>query len=300
MISTIRRRARRAIRCSRRARRRTSCCLWSPATRGLRARSTRTSPRRRLRFVAAQNGEQSRNVDVESDRPQGARSVPPSLPGGEGDEGVRQPRVNRPQHRMATPGEDPARKPIRARRSAGATSRRAFAAPVEVTGDHPGHAGKAALRRRQPSIGQDIVDRYIERRDRRGVCGLQRVQVSHLRSAWWWSGCCRLAEPGKQRRHAGRRAVAKEERERAGEAAQSAGVSLQRRRTRRKWTKRRRSSARPMWITSMSSRPEEMLRSLLPRFICDAALSRDAGVGSIRTRSAHDGHGCGFAAMHRR
>jgi F-type H+-transporting ATPase subunit gamma len=136
-------------------------------------------------------------------------------------------------------------------------------APIEVTGDHPGMLEKLRF---EPvaEIGQDIVDRYISGEidaayvvfnEFRSVIA-QRVVVERLLP---------LREPG-EKDVAQAEALSLEERERAGEAALSAGVSL-----REPDTQEADEEAEKFGTADVDyiyeQPPEEMLRSLLPRYI---------------------------------
>jgi F-type H+-transporting ATPase subunit gamma len=136
-------------------------------------------------------------------------------------------------------------------------------APIEVTGDHPGMFEKLRFDV-VGEIGQDIVDRYVSGEidaaylvfnEFRSVIS-QRVVVERL---------VPLAEPGEHE-------VAQveepsiEERERAGEAALSAGVSLEEPDTHEADEEAQKfGTADVDYIYEQP--PEEMLHSLLPRFV---------------------------------
>ena len=136
-------------------------------------------------------------------------------------------------------------------------------APIEVTGDHPGMLEKLRFDA-VAEIGQDIVDRYVSGEidaayivfnEFKSVIS-QRVVVERL---------VPMAEPGK---HESRRPRSRsiEERERAGEAALSAGVSLQEPDTREADEEAQKFGTSDVdYIYEQP--PEEMLRSLLPRFV---------------------------------
>jgi F-type H+-transporting ATPase subunit gamma len=136
-------------------------------------------------------------------------------------------------------------------------------APIEVTGDHPGMLEKLRFDA-VAEIGQDIVDRYVNGEidaayvvfnEFRSVIS-QRVVVERL---------VPLAEPGE---HAVALAeeLSIEERERAGEAARSAGVSLEEPDTHEADEEAQKfGTADVDYIYEQP--PEVMLRSLLPRFV---------------------------------
>jgi F-type H+-transporting ATPase subunit gamma len=211
-----------------------------------------------VRFIAAQNGEQSRNVDIETigrkARDLFRRRYPAARittkPAIEGQQESAEERVG-----MSLESELEERPLVRQR---GERS-----APIEVTGDHPGMFEKLRFDV-VGEIGQDIVDRYVSGEidaaylvfnEFRSVIS-QRVVVERL---------VPLAEPGEHE-------VAQveepsiEERERAGEAALSAGVSLEEPDTHEADEEAQKfGTADVDYIYEQP--PEEMLRSLLPRFV---------------------------------
>jgi F-type H+-transporting ATPase subunit gamma len=211
-----------------------------------------------VRFIAAQNGEQGRNVDIETvgrkardlfrrRYPAARITTKPSVEG----------QQDSPQERegMSLESELEERPLIRQRGER--------AAPIEVTGDHPGMFEKLRFDA-VAEIGQDIVDRYVSGEidaayvvfnEFRSVIS-QRVVVERL---------VPLAEPGKHE-------VAQveepsiEERERAGEAALSAGVSLKEPDTHEADEEAQEfGTADVDYIYEQP--PEEMLHSLLPRYV---------------------------------
>jgi F-type H+-transporting ATPase subunit gamma len=137
------------------------------------------------------------------------------------------------------------------------------AAPIEITGDHPGMLEKLRFDA-VAEIGQDIVDRYVSGEidaayvvfnEFRSVIS-QRVVVERL---------VPLPEPGKHE-VAQVEEPSLEERERAGEAALSAGVSLEEPDTREADEEAHKfGTAEVDYIYEQP--PEKMLRSLLPRFV---------------------------------
>ena len=137
------------------------------------------------------------------------------------------------------------------------------AAPIEITGDHPGMLEKLRFDA-VGEIGQDIVDRYISGEidaayvvfnEFRSVIS-QRVVVERLAP---------LPEPGKHE-VAQVEEPSLQERERAGEAALSAGVSLEEPDTREADEEAERfGTADVDYIYEQP--PEKMLRSLLPRYV---------------------------------
>jgi F-type H+-transporting ATPase subunit gamma len=136
-------------------------------------------------------------------------------------------------------------------------------APIEVTGDHPGMLEKLRFDA-VAEIGQDIVDRYVSGEidaayvvfnEFRSVIS-QRVVVERL---------VPLAEPGKHEVAQAEEQTA-EERERAGHAALTAGVSLEEPDTHEADEEAEKFGTADVDYI-YEQRPEEMLRSLLPRFV---------------------------------
>jgi len=211
-----------------------------------------------VRFIAAQNGEEGRNVDIETigrkARDLFRRRYPAATittkPAIEGQQESAEERKG-----MSLESELEERPLVRQR---GERS-----APIEVTGDHPGMFEKLRFDV-VGEIGQDIVDRYVSGEidaaylvfnEFRSVIS-QRVVVERL---------VPLAEPGEHE-------VAQveepsiEERERAGEAALSAGVSLEEPDTHEADEEAQKfGTADVDYIYEQP--PEEMLHSLLPRFV---------------------------------
>jgi F-type H+-transporting ATPase subunit gamma len=211
-----------------------------------------------VRFITAQNGEQGRNVDIETigrkARDLFRRRYPAATittkPAIEGQQESAEEREG-----MSLESELEERPLVRQR---GERS-----APIEVTGDHPGMFEKLRFDV-VGEIGQDIVDRYVSGEidaaylvfnEFRSVIS-QRVVVERL---------VPLAEPGEHE-------VAQveepsiEERERAGEAALSAGVSLEEPDTHEADEEAQKfGTADVDYIYEQP--PEEMLHSLLPRFV---------------------------------
>jgi F-type H+-transporting ATPase subunit gamma len=211
-----------------------------------------------MRFITAQNGEQGRNVDVETigrkARDLFRRRYPAAQVTRDAAEDDRQ-AANEQLQGMSLESELE-EKPLVRRRGE-------RSAPIEVTGDHPGMLEKLRFDA-VAEIGQDIVDRYVSGEidaayvvfnEFRSVIS-QRVVVERL---------VPLAEPGE---HAIAQAeeLSKEERERAGEAARSAGVSLEEPDTHEADEEAQKfGTADVDYIYEQP--PEEMLRSLLPRFV---------------------------------
>jgi F-type H+-transporting ATPase subunit gamma len=136
-------------------------------------------------------------------------------------------------------------------------------APIEVTGDHPGMFEKLRFDA-VAEIGQDVVDRYVDGEidaaylvfnEFRSVIS-QRVVVERL---------VPLAKPGEHE-VAQVEELTAEERERAGHAALTAGVSLEEPDTHEADEEAKKfGTAAVDYIYEQP--PEEMLRSLLPRFV---------------------------------
>ena len=211
-----------------------------------------------VRFIAAQNGEQGRNVDIETigrkARDLFRRRYPAAKVTNESRTDRQEPSSKELQG-MSLESELEERPLIRQR---GERS-----APIEVTGDHPGMFEKLRFDA-VAEIGQDIVDRYVSGEidaayvvfnEFRSVIS-QRVVVERL---------VPLAEPGEHE-VAQAEEPSIEERERAGEAALSAGVSLQEPDTREADEEAQKFGTSDVdYIYEQP--PEEMLRSLLPRFV---------------------------------
>ncbi len=136
-------------------------------------------------------------------------------------------------------------------------------APVEVTGDHPGLLDKLGFDR-VSELGREIVDRYVDGEidaayvvynEFKSVIA-QRVVVERMLP---------LAEPGQTHIEQAE-VVSREERERAGEAARTAGVSTETPDTTEADQEAKTfGTAEVDYIYEQS--PEEMLRSLLPRYL---------------------------------
>jgi F-type H+-transporting ATPase subunit gamma len=211
-----------------------------------------------MRFIMAQNGEQERNVDVETigrkARDLFRRRYPAAKVTRDAAEDDRQ-TANQQLEGMSLESELE-EKPLVRRRGE-------RSAPIEVTGDHPGMLEKLRFDA-VAEIGQDIVDRYVSGEidaayvvfnEFRSVIS-QRVVVERL---------VPLAEPGEHE-IAQAEELSKEERERAGEAARSAGVSLEEPDTHEADEEAQKfGTADVDYIYEQP--PEEMLRSLLPRFV---------------------------------
>jgi F-type H+-transporting ATPase subunit gamma len=210
-----------------------------------------------MRFITAQNGEQGRNVDVETigrkARDLFRRRYPAAKVTRDAAPGDQQ------------PSEEPQGVPLEAEleekpllRQRGERS-----APIEVTGDHPGMLEKLRFDA-VAEIGQDIVDRYVSGEidaayvvfnEFRSVIS-QRVIVERL---------VPLAEPGEHDVAQAEELTA-EERGRAGHAALTAGVSLEEPDTHEADEEAQKfGTADVDYIYEQP--PEEMLRSLLPRFV---------------------------------
>jgi F-type H+-transporting ATPase subunit gamma len=211
-----------------------------------------------MRFITAQNGEQGRNVDVETigrkARDLFRRRYPAAKVTRDAAEADQQ-TAGEQLEGMSLESELE-EKPLM--RSRGERS-----APIEVTGDHPGMLEKLRFEA-VAEIGQDIVDRYVSGEidaayvvfnEFRSVIS-QRVVVERL---------VPLAEPGEHE-FAQVEEFSKEQRERAGEAARSAGVSLE-----EPDTHEADEEAQTFGTADVDyiyeQPPEEMLRGLLPRFV---------------------------------
>jgi F-type H+-transporting ATPase subunit gamma len=210
-----------------------------------------------MRFIAAQNGEQSRNVDIETIGRKARDLFRRRYPAA---------KVTRDAAADGhQPAEIPEGIPLEAEleekpllRQRGERS-----APIEVTGDHPGMLEKLRFDA-VAEIGQDIVDRYVSGEidaayvvfnEFRSVIS-QRVVVERL---------VPLAEPGEHEVAQAEELTA-EERERAGHAALTAGVSLEEPDTHEADEEAQKfGTADVDYIYEQP--PEEMLRSLLPRFV---------------------------------
>jgi F-type H+-transporting ATPase subunit gamma len=209
------------------------------------------------RFIAAQNGELGRNVDIETigrkARDLFRRRYPAAKVTNESSNG-RQLSLTESEG-MSLESELEERPMVRQR---GERS-----SPIEVTGDHPGMLEKLRFEA-VAEIGQEIVDRYVDGEidaaylvfnEFRSVIS-QRVVVERL---------VPLAEPG-QHAIAQADAPSVEERERAGHAALTAGVSLEEPDTHEADEEAQQfGTADVDYIYEQP--PEKMLRSLLPRFV---------------------------------
>lgn len=209
-----------------------------------------------LRFITTQNGENGRNIDVETigrkARDLFRRRYPEA-------QVTRNPAEDRQlaeeMEGLSLESELEDRPLVRQR-----GERRA---PIEITGDHPGMLERLRFDA-VAEIGQDIVDRYVDGEidaayvvfnEFRSVIS-QRVVVERL---------VPLAEPG-QHEIAQAEELTIEERERAGEAARTAGVSLEEPDTREADEEAQKFGTADVDYI-YEQRPEEMLRSLLPRFV---------------------------------
>ncbi len=210
-----------------------------------------------MRFITAQNGEKGRNVDVETigrkARDLFRRRYPAARVTQDGAAGDRQ--VSSESEGMSLESELEEKPLVRTR---GERS-----APIEVTGDHPGMLEKLRFDA-VAEIGEDIVDRYVSGEidaayvvfnEFRSVIS-QRVVVERL---------VPLAEPGKHEVAQAEEQTA-EERERAGHAALTAGVSLEEPDTHEADEEAEKFGTADVDYI-YEQRPEEMLRSLLPRFV---------------------------------
>jgi F-type H+-transporting ATPase subunit gamma len=210
-----------------------------------------------MRFITAQNGEKGRNVDVETigrkARDLFRRRYPAAKVTQDAAAGDRQ---ATPESEGMSLESELEEKPL-------VRTRGERSAPIEVTGDHPGMLEKLRFDA-VAEIGEDIVDRYVSREidaayvvfnEFRSVIS-QRVVVERL---------VPLAEPGKHEVAQAEEQTA-EERERAGHAALTAGVSLEEPDTHEADEEAQKfGTADVDYIYEQP--PEEMLRSLLPRFV---------------------------------
>jgi F-type H+-transporting ATPase subunit gamma len=210
-----------------------------------------------MRFITAQNGEQGRNVDVETigrkARDLFRRRYPAAKVTQDAAAGDRQ---TTPESEGMSLESELEEKPL-------VRTRGERSAPIEVTGDHPGMLEKLRFDA-VAEIGQDIVDRYVSGEidaayvvfnEFRSVIS-QRVVVERL---------VPLAEPGKHEVAQAEEQTA-EERERAGHAALTAGVSLEEPDTHEADEEAQKFGTADVDYI-YEQRPEEMLRSLLPRFV---------------------------------
>jgi F-type H+-transporting ATPase subunit gamma len=210
-----------------------------------------------MRFITAQNGEQGRNVDVETigrkARDLFRRRYPAAKVTQDAAAGDRQ---ATPESEGMSLESELEEKPL-------VRTRGERSAPIEVTGDHPGMLEKLRFDA-VAEIGQDVVDRYVSGEidaayvvfnEFRSVIS-QRVVVERL---------VPLAEPGKHEVAQAEEQTA-EERERAGHAALTAGVSLEEPDTHEADEEAEKFGTADVDYI-YEQRPEEMLRSLLPRFV---------------------------------
>jgi F-type H+-transporting ATPase subunit gamma len=206
-----------------------------------------------LRFITTQNGEQSRNVDVETIGRKARDLFRRRYPAAKITEEAATEHEEFHGEVHETEGVEAPQTRRRVERTA----------PIEVTGDHPGMLEKLRFDA-VAEIGQEIVDRYITGEidaayvvfnEFRSVI-TQRVVVEKLLP---------LSEPGEHDIALAENLSA-EERERAGEAALSAGVSLEEPDTRAIDEEAQRFGTADVDYI-YEQRPEEMLRSLLPRYV---------------------------------
>jgi F-type H+-transporting ATPase subunit gamma len=210
-----------------------------------------------MRFITAQNGEQGRNVDIETIGRKARDLFRRRYPAAKVS---RDPAIEGQQAAEASEGmsleSELEEKPL-------VRQRGERAAPIEVTGDHPGMFEKLRFDV-VAKIGQDVVDRYVDGEidaaylvfnEFRSVIS-QRVIVERL---------VPLAKPGEHE-VAQVEELTAEERERAGHAALTAGVSLEEPDTHEADEEAKKfGTAAVDYIYEQP--PEEMLRSLLPRFV---------------------------------
>jgi F-type H+-transporting ATPase subunit gamma len=213
-----------------------------------------------LRFITTQNGEQGRNVDVETIGRKARDLFRRRYPAAKiTEEAVNEQGEFQAEVHETDVQDGEGERPMTRRRVE-------RTAPIEVTGDHPGMLEKLRFDA-VAEIGQEIVDRYITGEidaayvvfnEFRSVIS-QRVVVEKL---------VPLSEPGEHEIALAEDLPA-EERERAGEAALSAGVSLAEPDTHAIDEEAQKFGTADVDYI-YEQRPEEMLRSLLPRYISTA------------------------------
>jgi F-type H+-transporting ATPase subunit gamma len=213
-----------------------------------------------LRFITTQNGEQGRNVDVETIGRKARDLFRRRYPAAKiTEEAVNEQGEFQAEVHETDVQDGEGERPMTRRRVE-------RTAPIEVTGDHPGMLEKLRFDA-VAEIGQEIVDRYITGEidaayvvfnEFRSVIS-QRVVVEKL---------VPLSEPGEHEIALAEELPA-EERERAGEAALSAGVSLAEPDTHAIDEEAQKFGTADVDYI-YEQRPEEMLRSLLPRYISTA------------------------------
>jgi F-type H+-transporting ATPase subunit gamma len=210
------------------------------------------------RFIATENGERGLNVDIETvgrkARDLFRRRYRAAEITRDAEAGDQQPAAELEGMSLESELEE---KPLVRKRGQ-------RSAPIEVTGDHPGMLEKLRFDA-VAEIGQDIVDRYISGEidaayvvfnEFRSVIS-QRVVVERL---------VPLPQPPGEHVVAQAEEPSIEERERAGEAALSAGVSLEEPDTHEADEEAQKFGTADVDYI-YEQRPEEMLRSLLPRFV---------------------------------
>jgi F-type H+-transporting ATPase subunit gamma len=210
-----------------------------------------------LRFIATQNGERNLNVDIETIGRKARDFFRRRYAAARVTQNPAVQQQGTPEESQGIPLESELEEKPLVRHRGERTS------PIEITGDHPGMLEKLRFDT-VAEIGQDIVDRYvcgeidaayIVFNEFRSVIS-QRVVVERL---------VPLAEPGKHE-VAQVEEPSLEERERAGEAARSAGVSLEEPDTHEADEEAEKfGTADVDYIYEQP--PEEMLRSLLPRYV---------------------------------
>lgn len=207
-----------------------------------------------LRFIVTESEREHRTVDVETVGRKARDLFRRRYPAA---------RVTEAQPDGENNGSQPSEADAQAMDVALIRQRAERSATIEVTADYQGLLDKLRF---EPvaKIGESLVDRYVSSEidaayvvfnEFRSVIS-QRVVVEKLLP---------LAEPGK-RDVAQAEELSREERERAGEAALSAGVSLN-----EPDTQQADEEAKQFGTADVDyiyeQRPEEMLRSLLPRYI---------------------------------
>jgi F-type H+-transporting ATPase subunit gamma len=210
------------------------------------------------RFIATENGERGLNVDIETIGRKARdlfrrryRAAQITRDAAEGDQ-----KAAEELEGMSLESELEEKPLLRKRGERSAA--------IEITGDHPGMLEKLRFDA-VAEIGQDVVDRYINGEidaayvvfnEFRSVIS-QRVVVERLMP---------MPQPPGEHEVAQVEEPSIEERERAGEAALSAGVSLEEPDTHEADEEAQKfGTADVDYIYEQP--PEEMLRSLLPRFV---------------------------------
>jgi F-type H+-transporting ATPase subunit gamma len=210
-----------------------------------------------MRFITSQNGERGRNVDIETIGRKARDLFRRRYPA------AKVTRDAAKEGQQATEASEGMSIESELEENPLVRQRGERSAAIEVTGDHPGMFEKLRFDA-VAEIGQDVVDRYVDGEidaaylvfnEFRSVIS-QRVVVERL---------VPLAKPGEHE-VAQVEELTAEERERAGHAALTAGVSLEEPDTHEADEEAKKfGTAAVDYIYEQP--PEEMLRSLLPRFV---------------------------------